>query len=101
MIFKSKTEIGNNMIEAQLLEKSDKLGISMDELIERYIKMGLYIDDYYEPPELTREEAIESIKKDAEEDRKNGIPPQKHDSSVFINRWSKSKDKFIEFNYYH
>ncbi|MDO5814517.1 MAG: hypothetical protein Q4Q18_02670 [Methanobrevibacter sp.] len=35
--------IGDDMIQAQLEENSKKLGISLDELIDRYIKRGLYI----------------------------------------------------------
>ena len=87
-----KTLIGDEMMEAQLIEKSNELNISLDELIDRYIRMGLYIDDYYEPPQLTREELLKSGKKAVEEDIKNGFPPKKHDFSVFINRWSKSDD---------
>ena len=48
--------IGDDMIENRLKEKSIKLGISVDELIDRYIRRGLYSDDYYESPQLTMEE---------------------------------------------
>ena len=58
-----KTLIGDKMIETQLNEKSKMLGISVDELIDRYIRWGLFSDDYYTPPEYTREELIEMGKK--------------------------------------
>lgn len=57
-----KTVIGDQMIENRLKENSSKLGISIDELIDRYIRLGLFTDDYYEPPQLTREELIEISK---------------------------------------
>ena len=81
--------IGDDMIQAQLEENSKKLGISLDELIDRYIKRGLYSDDYYMQPKLTKEELDEIFKKDLKKDMENGIPPQKHDFSVFIGRWDK------------
>ena len=56
--------IGDDMIENRLKEKSIKLGISVDELIDRYIRRGLYSDDYYESPQLTMEELLEMSKKD-------------------------------------
>ena len=78
------------MIDTQLKEKSEKLNISVDELVERYIKRGLFTDDYYKPPKLSREELMEISKKEIERDRKKGILPKKHDFSVFKNRWSES-----------
>lgn len=82
-----KTIIGDEMIQAQLAENSKKLGISIDELIDRYIMRGLYSDDYYLQPKLTREELDELSKKDLKRDMENGIPPKKHDFSVFIKWW--------------
>lgn len=82
-----KTIIGDEMIQAQLAENSKKLGISIDELIDRYIMRGLYSDDYYLQPKLTREELDELSKKDLKRDMEKGIPPKKHDFSVFIKRW--------------
>ncbi|WP_462315861.1 hypothetical protein [Methanobrevibacter sp.] len=85
-----KTVIGDEMIEAQLNEKSAILNISVEELINRYLKRGLFTDDYYEPPKYTRDELYEMGMKAVERDRKRGIPIRKHDFSVFINRWSDS-----------
>lgn len=88
-----KIIIGDEMIETQLIEKSKRLNISLCELIDRYIRIGLFIDeDLYEPPVYSREELNEMAKKAVEEDKKRGIMPKKHDFSVFINRWSKSDD---------
>lgn len=85
-----KTIIGDKMIEAQLKEKSDRLNISIYELIDRYIRRGLFTDDYYEPPQLTREELLEISRKELQKDIKNGIPPRKHNFDIFVNRWSKN-----------
>lgn len=72
-----KTLICDKMIEAQLNEKSKMLGISVDELIERYIKRGLYSDDYYVQPQLSKEEIDVIFTRNMERDMKNGISPQK------------------------
>ena len=37
------------MINAQLKANSEKLNISIDELIERYVRRVLFTDDYWEP----------------------------------------------------
>ena len=50
-----KTLIGDKMIEAQLNEKSKMLDISVDELIDRYIRRGIYRDNYYEQTPLSEE----------------------------------------------
>ncbi len=87
-----KTVIGDEMIEAQLKEKSDILNISVEELIDRYLRRELFTDNYFEPPEYTKEELLEMSRKALEKDRKNGIPIKKHDFSVFIDRWSDSDE---------
>ena len=56
-MFKGKT------VKEQLNIISKKLDITVEELIEMYIKRGLYIDDYYDPSKRTREELIEILKK--------------------------------------
>lgn len=83
-----KIIFGDEMIEAQLREKSAKLNISIERLISRYIRRGLFMDDYYEPRKITAEEWMEISKRNVEEDKKRGIPPKKHNFSVFIDRWS-------------
>ena len=62
-----KTVIGDEMIENRLKEKSRKLGISLDELIDRYIRRELYSDDYYIQPQLSREELDRLSKRDWKE----------------------------------
>lgn len=84
--------IGDGMIEAQLNEKSARLNISLEGLVDRYIRRGLFMDDYYKPPKLTYEELIEISKKNVEEDMKRGIPPRKHNFDVFVGRWNKFDD---------
>lgn len=87
-----KDIFGDGMVEVRLVETSKELNISVSQLIERYIKRGLFSDDYYVPRSLSREELDELSKRDIERDRKKGILPQKHDFSVFINRWDNSDD---------
>lgn len=86
-----ETIIGDEMMEAQLKEKADRLNISTDQLIDRYIRRGLFTDDYYDPPKLSREELLEISRKEVEKDIKKGIPPRKHNFDVFINRWGKTE----------
>ena len=97
----SKVIICDNTIEEQLEEKSAKLNISLEELVERYIKRGLFMDDYYDPPEITEEEFVEMCKRDAKKDMERGITPKKHDFDVFIDRWNKSgpKQDIDDFHY--
>lgn len=87
-----KTIIHDEMIETQLKVKSNKLNITISELINRYIKRGLYMDDYYEPPKLSREELLEISRKEVEKDKKRGIQPKKHNFDVFVGRWNKFDD---------
>jgi hypothetical protein len=87
-----KTMTGDEMIDSQLKEKSSMLNISVDELIDRYLRRGLFIDDYYEPPEYTREELIQMGKKAVEKDKKMGILPKKHNFDVFIGVANKYDD---------
>lgn len=68
--------IGDEMMEMQLIENSKKLNISVEELIERYIKRGLYSDDYYFQPQLSKEEIDEIFKRNLERDKKQGISPK-------------------------
>ena len=81
--------IGDDMIENRLKEKSIKLGISVDELIDRYIRRGLYSDDYYESPQLTMEELLEMSKKDVKKDMEYGIPPKKHNFNSFVGKFNR------------
>ena len=85
----NKIIIGDEMIQAQLEENSKKLGISIDELIDRYIKLGLFTDDYYNPPKLSKEELIEISKKEVEKDMKNGIPPKKHNFGALVGKFNR------------
>lgn len=84
--------IGDDMVEVKLNETSKKLNISVNELIERYIKRGLFSDDYYIHRDLSREEIEKLSKRDIERDKMKGINPKKHDFSVFINLFDKSDD---------
>ena len=58
--------IKQEMVEAQLKEISNKLNISVDALIDRYVRIGLYMDDYYKAPKLSKEKLLEIFKLDEE-----------------------------------
>ena len=79
-----KTVISDKMLEAKLKEKSGILGITVDELINRHIRREIYLDDFYVPRKLTREELTEISKRDIEKDKKRGIFPKKHNSDFFV-----------------
>ena len=79
-----KTVIGDKMIVEKLKKESASLNISVGELINRYIRRELFFDDFYVRPELTREELYEMGRKEVEKDRKNGIPPKKHNLDFFV-----------------
>ena len=78
------TVIGDENMKEQIIHNSNMLGISVNELIDRYIRRGLFCDDYYEPPVYTLDELIEMGNKAVERDKKNGIPPKKHNFDVFV-----------------
>ena len=61
--------IGDKMIEDRLRKNSKKLNISIDELIDRYIRRGLYSDDYYKQPKLCKEKLKEIFNIDEEPGR--------------------------------
>ena len=67
----------DKMMETRLKENSQKLGISVDDLIDRYIRRELYSDDYYNAPSLSIEEIEEILKMDVENDKKRGIVKSK------------------------
>lgn len=73
-----KTIIADELMEAQLNENSRKLNVSLNELIERYIKRGLYSDDYYVQPPFSKEEIDEIFKKNMERDKKSRIFPKNY-----------------------
>lgn len=68
--------IGDKMIEDRLKENSNKLNISIEELIDRYIRRGLYSDDYYKQQKLSKEKLKEIFKID--EEPGNGNSPKNH-----------------------
>ena len=71
------TVIGDENMKEQLNDYSNMLGISINDLIERYIKRGLYTDDYYIQPPLSKEEIDEIFKRNMQRDKKNGIYSEK------------------------
>ena len=54
-----KTLTGDEKTDLKLEKYSIKLNISVDDLIERYVKRGLYMDDYYRQPKLSKEKILE------------------------------------------
>lgn len=73
----------DKMMETRLKENSQKLDISIFDLVDRYIRRGVYSDNHYlEKPRLSFEQLKEISRKDSERDRKNGIFPKSHTDSL-------------------
>ena len=73
----------DKIMETKLKENSKKLGISISDLIDRYIRQELCVDnDYLKKPKLSWEQLREISKRDAKRDRKNGIFPKPHSDSL-------------------
>lgn len=70
-------------METRLKEYSEKLNISVDELIDRYIRQEIAVDtNCFIKPIMSLEKLKEISKKEAERDRKNGIFPKPHGKSL-------------------
>ncbi|MDO5860795.1 hypothetical protein [Methanobrevibacter sp.] len=73
----------DEMMETKLKENSKKLGISISDLVDRYVRRELYMDNHYlERPRRSLEQLKEMSKRDAERDRKNGIYPSPRSDSL-------------------
>ena len=72
---KKITITGDDMLETQLRKNSEKLNISVNELIDRYIKRAIYREFFYVHKPLTWEEWKERSRKNVEKDKKRGIQP--------------------------
>ena len=83
---------GDNMVMTKLEENSSKLNISVKELINQYIKLGLYEDYFYNPEPITEEEFIKILDRNAKKDRENGIPPRKHKLDSLVRLSEKYRD---------
>ena len=79
----SDIKIVSKEINHKLTKVSKILNISVDDLIDRYLRRELFFDDFYVRPELTREELIERSRKAVEKDKKRGIYPKKHNFDFF------------------
>ena len=85
-----KIIFGDEMIENQLKENSEKLNISVEELVDRYIRRGLYTDDYYRQPKLSKEKLKEIFKiEDNVNMKENNSKKGNMDSIVGIYDYSK------------
>ena len=82
----------DSKVMSKLEENAGKINISVEELIDQYIKLGLYEDDYYEPRSLTKEEIREVLRKDDERDRKMGVPPMKHNFDEIVGLFNRYED---------
>ena len=72
---KKITIVGDDMLETRLRKNSEKLNISISELIDRYIRRALYHEYFYKPKPITWEEWKERSKRNVEKDKKRGIQP--------------------------
>ena len=82
----------DSMVMSKLEENAGKLNISVKELINQYIKLGLYEDYFYEPEPMTEEKLIKILDRNAKKDRANGIPPRKHKLDSLVRLSEKYKD---------
>ena len=82
----------DSKVMTKLEVNAGKLNISVKELINQYIKLGLYEDDYYEPEPITEEEFVELLRRNGEKDRKRGIPPRKHITDAIVGLFNKYED---------
>ena len=88
-----KTIIKDKMLKAQLKEIACRLNISVDELIDRYIRRGVYVDyGYHNPKPITLEYLLETHKKRIEKDIEKGFTPKKHNFDFFIGLINESED---------
>lgn len=61
----------DKMMETKLNENSQRLGISIFDLVDRYVRRGIYSDNHYmERPRLSFEQLKEISKRDAERIRR-------------------------------
>ena len=67
---------GNEYFKKRLEIVADRLGITLDEVVDRYIRRGLYEDDYFVRPKYSYEEYKKSIA--------NKPPRKKHKKRDFF-----------------
>lgn len=73
----------DEMMETKLIENSQKLDISIFDLIDRYIKRELCADNnYLKKHKLSLDELKEISRIDVERDRKRGIFPKPRSNSL-------------------
>ena len=81
----NKTIIHDKMLETQLKEIVQELNISIDELIDRYIRRGVYVDyGYHNPKRITEEELLRTHAKRIQKDIEKGYRPKKHNFDFLI-----------------
>lgn len=79
-----KIIIDDEIVEARLEDISEKLNITVDELIDQYTRRGLHVDwGYYEQKPITEEEFSEIIRKNIEKDKIRGILNGQKEFDVF------------------
>ena len=71
-------------MEKELEEKSALLNISVDDLIDRYIRREMYREDFYVSPKRTLEELLEISRQEAEKDKKKGIYAKERTLDFFV-----------------
>ncbi|WP_407421515.1 hypothetical protein [Methanobrevibacter sp.] len=87
-----KIIFGDEMIENQLKENSEKLNISVEELVDRYIRRGLYTDDYYKQPKLSKEKLKEIFKIDDDVNMEENNSRKKGNMDSIIGIYDYSKE---------
>lgn len=92
---------------SKLEEYSDRLGISVNELIDRYVRIELYMDDFYDeyPSKVLEEERRKNIEEFIRKARENKgpkeVPPEIHAQRDRLKEWrEKEEDKRRRFSMY-
>lgn len=65
------------MLETQLKEIAGELNISIDELINRYIRRGVHVDyGFHKPKRITEEDLLRTHEKRIQKDIEKGYTPK-------------------------
>lgn len=63
-------------MEERIIKNASRLNISVYDLIDRYIRRELAIDNGFRKRQMSFDELKERLERDAERDRKRGIFPK-------------------------
>ena len=68
--------VGDEFMEGRIIKNASRLNISVHDLIDRYIRRELAIDNGFRKRQMSFDELKERLERDAERDKKRGIFPK-------------------------